>query len=250
MKGAQLKEEIDRLNGRRDGLLSTSGNRHELAEILRANGRPVTLWSDVKAEWEKHNGHRRILTPEEWDTVHRMRDAVMAHPAACALLTGCEFVTEYSAYARDPETGVLRRVRPDLWRFDGIVGDLKTTEDASQEGFARSIAKFGYDMQHAYYLDTLNLALDQSETDDFQPYPLKASAFVFIVVEKKPPHAVAVYVLDDESVALGRAKYRQALDVYAQCEASGVWPGYGEAVQTISLPQWHMNQNAHLVGAA
>jgi hypothetical protein len=249
-RGADLKAHIEAINSQRQGKLSTSGSRHELAEILRANGKPVTLWSDVKAEWERVNGHRSIMTPDEWDTVHRMRDAIMAHPAACALLTGCQGVAEHSAYAIDPDTGVLRRVRPDFWRKDGIVVDLKTTEDASPDGFARSIANYGYDMQHAYYLDTLNLALHQGGYDEFAAHPKIAKQFVFVVVEKKPPHAVAVYVLDDESVALGRAKYRHALDVYDACERSECWYGYGDAVQTVALPQWHMNRNAHLIGAA
>ncbi len=251
MKGAELKAGIETMNAGRQGLLSTGGSRHDLAELLRANGKPVTLWSDVKAEWEIHNGHRRILTPEQWDQVHRMRDAVMAHPSARSLLTGSKYVTEHSAYANDPETGELRRVRPDLWRMDGIVGDLKTTEDASPEGFARSIAKYGYDVQHPYYLDTLNLALKQSGSDEFAKHPASANAFVFIVVEKSFPHAVEVYTLDDLSEAIGRAKYRKSLDTYAECKRTGVWPGYSDgSVQVISLPQWHMKQNEHLVGAA
>lgn len=250
MKGTELKAIIQRANESRPGKLSTSGNRHELAELLRANGRQVKLWSDVQAEWLKNNGHRQVLTAEQWDQLHRMRDAVMAHPAAKALLTGCKYVTEHSVYARDPQTGELRRCRPDLWRFDGILGDLKSTEDASPEAFARSIAKWGYDVQHPYYLDTINLALEQSPPDEFASHPTSAKAFVFVVVEKSPPHAVAVYILDEASVALGRAKYRAGLDTYAECKRTGVWPGYGDMVQTISVPQWHLNQNSHLVGAA
>jgi hypothetical protein len=250
-KGAELKAHIEELNKHREGVLSTNGSRHELAEILRANGKPVTLWSDVKAEWERVNGHRSIMTPEMWEQVHRMRDALMAHPAACKLLTGCKGVAEYSAYANDPVTGLLRRVRPDFWRFDGIVVDLKTTEDASPQGFARSIANYGYDMQHAYYLDTLTLAIEQGDLPaEFEDYPASAKQFVFVVVEKKPPYAVAVYVLDDESVAMGRAKYHNELATYSECDLRGEWPGYGDSVQMIALPQWHMNQNAHLIGAA
>ncbi|WP_228368211.1 PD-(D/E)XK nuclease-like domain-containing protein, partial [Klebsiella pneumoniae] len=164
-------------------------------------------------------------------------------------LTGAKYVTEHSAYAQDPETGELRRVRPDLWRFDGIVGDVKTTDDASPEGFARSIATWGYDVQHPYYLDTLNLALQQ-QVDCSVKHPTSARQFVFLVVEKKPPHAVAVYVLDAASVDLGRAKYRASLNTYAECKRTGVWPGYGDKVQTISLPQWYMRQNEHLLDSA
>jgi hypothetical protein len=250
MKGEELKAQIEALNETRLGLLPIGGNRHELAAILREHGRQVTLWSDVQAEWLKNNGHRKVLTKEQWDQLHAMRNAVCRHPAAAALLTGCKYVTEHSVYARDPQTGELRRCRPDLWRFDGIMGDLKTTEDAGPEAFARSIAKWGYDVQHPYYLDTASLALEQSPPDEFAAHPTKATAFVFVVVEKSFPHAVAVYVLDEASVALGRAKYRDSLNTYAECKRTGVWPGYGDAVQMIGVPAWHMNQNQHLIGAA
>lgn len=254
MKGAELKAQIEALNENRHGLLSTSGTRHELAEILRANGRQVTLWSDVKEEWLRNNGHRNVLEPEQWDQLHRMRDAVMAHPAARAVLTGAQYVTELSAYASDPATGELRRVRPDLWRFDGIVADLKTTDDASLEGFARSIVKYGYDMQHPFYLDTLNLALQQAALDtgaggqEFdgrtRNHPTSAKQFVFVAVEKTAPYAVAVYVLDTESVDVGRTKYETALRTYHECRKADAWPGYGDKVQTISLPQWHLRKFA------
>lgn len=228
-----------------------SGTKPELISRLKAVRPEAKIADELKQQYAISNAGRTIITIEERDQLYAMRAAVMAHPAANKLLTGCKYVTEHSAYAKDPETGELRRVRPDLWRLDGIVADLKSTEDASPEEFARSIARWGYDVQHPYYLDTLNLALQQQDADDFSElHPTSAKAFVFIVVEKKAPHAVAVYVLDDASVALGRAKYRQSLDQYADCASSGRWPGYGEEVRTISLPQWHMNQNAHLIGAA
>lgn len=227
-----------------------SGTKPELIERLKAVRPDAKIADELKQRYALSNAGRTIIAIEERDQLYAMRDAVMAHPAAKALLTGAKYVTEHSVYARDPETGELRRCRPDLWRFDGIMGDLKTTEDASPEAFARSIAKWGYDVQHPYYLDTANLALEQSPPDEFATHPTSAKAFVFVVVEKAFPHAVAVYVLDEASVALGRAKYRDGLDTYAECKRTGVWQGYGDMVQTISVPQWHMNQNAHLVGAA
>ena len=228
---------------------NVNGSRQEMADWLRANGVKLRLWSEVKDEWQQNNAHRTVLTQEQWDQLHGMRDAVFAHPAAKALLTGCEFVSEYSAYAVCPVTGVTRRVRPDGWRKDGIVFDLKTTDDASPAGFARSIAKYGYDMQDAYYLDTLHLALAQNENEP-NGAPHSAKSFVFVAVEKSLPHAVAVYVLDDESKALGRAKYMTALHQYAACERSGSWPAYSGKVQTISLPDWEKKQNAALLDSA
>lgn len=246
MKGAELKAVIERANEKRTGLPSTSGNRHELAELLRANGVAVTLWSDVLAEWQQNNGHRIVMSKPEWEMIARMRHAVMAHPAASHLLL----------------------------RGKNVVIDLKTTDDASPEGFSKSIANWRYDVQAAFYLDGLREALRQAN----QLPPVEGVAelsaywvdqetgvlcrcrpdfwhgepkhFAFIAVEKKPPHAVAVYVLDDDSMASGRAQYRANLETLAACKANDNWPGYGDKVQTISVPAWHLRKNEHLVSAS
>lgn len=249
MKAAELKDIIAQLNTNRAGLLSTSGNRHELAELLRANGVEVTLWSDVQAEWLANNQGRTVLSQEQWDQLHRMRDAVMAHPAA---------------------SGVLERGQ-------NVVVDLKTTDDASLEGFSRSIATWRYDVQHPYYLDGLREAIRQSGgkipqaavkgAAELSAYWIDQATgelcrcrpdfwrgepkhFVFIAVEKKPPYAVGVYVLDAESVEIGRAQYRVDLGRYAECVKADIWPGYGDKIQTITVPAWHANKNAHLLDAA
>jgi exodeoxyribonuclease VIII len=165
----------------------------------------------------------------------------MAHPIARALLTGKPGKAERSVYWIDEATGELCRCRPDFWREDDIVVDLKTTEDASPEGFGKSIANWSYDTQDAFYRDGC-AAVGK---------PLRA--FVFLAVEKSArvvegqPLGVAVYQLDEAGRDLGRAKYRADLATYAQCKATNKWPCYSDKLETISLPQWHMNRNAHLV---
>lgn len=239
MKGDELKAIITADNEHREGKLSTSVRRHELAELLRANGQPVTLWSDVLAEWTENNPGRIVLSPEVWDQLHSMRDAVHNHPAAHALLTSVPGEAEKSVYWIDPTTGVLCRCRPDWWRDDYVLVDVKTTDDASPEGFAKSMANWRYDVQAPYYMDGVKLATGRD-----------VKAFVFIAVEKKPPYAVGVYVLDSASLELGRAQYQHDLRVYAECLANDNWPGYGDKIQTINMPAWHANKNAHLIGAA
>lgn len=257
MKLADLKRWIEDANLTRPGLLPTSGTRHELADLLRANGRQVSLWSDVQAEWLRNNSHRQVLTAEQWDQLHRMRDAVMAHPAASALLTGAPGVAERSVYWRDPVTGLLCRCRPDFWRQDGIVVDVKTTEDASPEGFARSILNWRYHVQHAYYLDGINMMRDQYRPVDLDlPMPVQARAFVFLAVEKSAcvvdgqAMGVAVYVLDQQSVDLGRIEYREDLARIAECQRTGVWPGYSPRIESLSLPAFHLAKNAERLAAA
>lgn len=185
--------------------------------------------ADAEAFAAQHEG-KTPLNDDDWERLHAMRAAVMAHPMAAKLLDYSKGVTEQSVYWNDPATGELCRCRPDWWRQDlGIILDVKTAEDASAEEFARSLLNWRYHVQHPFYMDGIEHATG-----------IKPRAFLFLVVEKKAPHAVAIYQLDDESVEQGRIEYRQDLELYAQCKQSGQWPGYGERIQPISLPEWYL----------
>jgi hypothetical protein len=151
-----------------------------------------------------------------------MAAAVRNHSAASALLqTG---KAEQSFWWDDLSSGLRCKCRPD-WYFGSTLVDIKTTTDASPQAFARSVATFAYHVQAAHYLAGLH----------------GAERFVFVAVEKTYPHAVAVYELDADALALGRTTRDNALDVIAGCRAADVWPGYSDTVQTLSLPRWATN---------
>lgn len=192
---------------------------------------------DGKAGWETfqaENAGKLLLDQGQNDQLFDMAESVHNHNAAHALLTGASGQAELSAYWNDPETGLLLRCRPDFWREDGIVVDVKTTDDASLEEFSRSIAKWRYHVQAAFYLDGLAETIKQSGSDRVIP-----DQFVFLVVEKKPPYAVACYVLDGEAIELGRVEYREDLARLAKAKQLNEWPGYGDKIQQISVPVWY-----------
>ena len=67
----------------------------------------------------------------------------------------------------------------------------------------------------------------------------KASdSFCFIAVEKEAPHAVAVYTLDHQALALGFQAFKKELMALAHCAVENHWPSYSESVTTLSLPNW------------
>lgn len=243
----ELKAELERLNKHRPGKLSTSGNVDDLAAILREHGHEITLWRDVRKRWDDENEGMAVLSVDAYNQLLDMRASVMAHPMARALLTGgnCERMAEASVYWTDPETGLSCRCRPDFWRADGVVVDLKTTRDASQEGFGKSLAQYRYHVQEPWYMDGMQHAYEAGHFPEGWAAP---HAFVFLAVESTAPYAVACYIIDDESRAIGRQQYRENLDTLAECKRSGVWPGYGDKLQSIGVPQWYLLRNAHLVG--
>lgn len=184
---------------------------------------------DGKATWEAfclENVGAEIVTAEEGEMLTGMVASVRAHPAASVLLAG-PGIAEGSAWWTDEQSGELCRCRPDFYREDGIIVDLKSTEDASPEAFAKSIAKYGYHRQNAMYVDGVEAA-----TGDY------IKGFVFVVTEKSAPYCTAVYQLDMQGIEAGRIEYTRLLLDLADCKQSGKFPGYSERIEFLSLPNW------------
>jgi hypothetical protein len=109
-----------------------------------------------------------------------------------------------------------------------IIGDIKTTNDASPRSFQRDIMKYGYHIQAAMVQDGIyHVTKKMIET------------FVFIAIEKEEPYAIGIYELDKESIQKGREEYKALLDDYIPYQEKDVkiWPGYKPTV--ISLPAYY-----------
>lgn len=171
---------------------------------------------------------RQIVTAEAWATAQAQASALRALPDVRQLLSVGR--AECSAFWIDGETGVLCKCRPDWHTPAGngvILLDLKTCQDASPDGFARAVARYGYHLQAAHYSAGFQAATGQP-----------VLGFVFAAVESDWPHAAAPYMLTDDDLAAARAEVRRLTQLYADCLASGVWPGYASEIQTLALPSW------------
>jgi len=181
------------------------------------------------AEWQVRHAGKEVLTAKQWDTALRTRDALWRQPWAEALLRG-KGSTELCVRWDDVEFGTPCKARIDRFcaDFDGIatVCDLKTCEDASFDRFRADIERHAYGLQAAFYLDGLTTL-----SNHFRQ-------FMWIVLEKSPPYAAALYVADDEVLDEGRRLYRTAIAQHLECERTGVWPGYSLRPRFIGRPPW------------
>lgn len=168
------------------------------------------------------------IAPAQAKKVNAMAESVLAHPGARSIVER-QGDPEASVIALDDETGVQTRARFDWFDIDcGDAIDLKTSATAaSVDGFARTVAKHGYDVQEAFY----RRAVQRDIT------------FKFLVVESEAPHLVAVHELDIEWQQMGAAKVQRALELYAECSQSGVWPGYPTETQLLSPPNYLVYQH-------
>lgn len=197
-------------------------------------------------EWDAfqsaHAG-KTILSRSEAATAHAMRDAVMAHPRARALLSPIdgdpEVTVEWIASVclpgerrgnalEVPRVDLACRARVDFLRHDGRIVEFKTARAAHPRAFMRSFAALYYHAQAAFYADGLEAATGKG------PWPVHV-----IAVEKTPPHDVCVYSIPDSAIEAGRRKVDEWIKVVAECTRSGQWPGAdGGAEVDMVLPAW------------
>ena len=186
-------------------------------------------WKAFKADAEASG--QTIIDHATLEMLNGMVASVRAHPAASALLSG-PGIAEGSAFWIDEQSGELCRCRPDKYRQDlGILVDLKTTEDASPAGFARSIWKYGYHRQAAMYTDGVESAMGDT-----------IKGFVFVCVEKSAPFAVSTYRLDMQGEEAGRVSYKSLLLELSDCRAKKSFPAYSPRIETISLPAYAVRE--------
>lgn len=120
--------------------------------------------------------------------------------------------------------------RTDWFREDGIIIDIKTCKDCSLSEFQESLIFWKYDRQAAYYLDGVSQVLKK-----------QFNTFIFIVVEREPPHEIAIYSLDESAINIGRdiykrdiLKYEMFMHLYSQNKKKV----YNNFIESITLPEW------------
>ena len=180
-----------------------------------------SIWEQFKVENEGKN----IVTIDEYQMIREMTTSVRGSDAGLMITGGAAEVSLFAA-----QNGVDCKGRLDYVVGDVIV-DLKTCEDASPAGFARSVANYRYHVQAAHYLA---LARELG---------MEAKRFVFIAVEKEAPYAIARYELDAADRLMAENERQKHLSRLASCQAFDSWPSYSYEIKTLSLPKWANNNN-------
>lgn len=147
------------------------------------------------------------LLDREYETAKRMRDAVLANPIYRDFCLESRFIPdlqhELSIEAVHEPTGIGTRIRLDV--FSATLFDLKSCANVAPQQFGNHALSFGYQQQAALYTDVVR-AMTGEGID---------RRFGFVACQKKFPHTVEVYVMDDEFVSLGRRMNYRAFDLFA-----------------------------------
>ena len=174
-----------------------------------------------------------LLTEGDYDLAAKIANAVRAHPAVGSFLADSEFVAEASFFAPDAETGAHIKCRPDGYiPHAGVVFDIKTTRDASPDGFPKELRNYGYDLQAAFYLRTLREA------------GFNAKKFIFVAVEKEPPYAVGLHVMTDRYLDHANERVTRTLEKINAAVTAGDYTTGWPMINDIDLPRWQVDPEA------
>lgn len=168
-----------------------------------------------------------IVPAGDYAAAATMANHVMGHPNIGHLIEGA--AREVSFFAAHTRSGTRVKARMDLVNERiGVpaVLDLKTSNNGSWSEFARSIGKYQYHLQAALYRWV------------YYSVTGRWPAWCWIVVENEPPYEVAWFEPDQKTLAAGESRMEAALSLWAECESTGVWPGYPADIQSISISTW------------
>jgi hypothetical protein len=189
---------------------------------IDGNSPRTNAYKEAFAEMEDANPGKRWLPPSDYVMCMDVAASVLQHPIAKNLLYDAGSLIEHTGFFE--VEGTPCKVRPDLYNKDsGIVLDLKTTIDASEKGFAKSVRQYGYLFQAAWYMTALRAMGERPKQ------------FVFLVVEKSEPYATACYTIANNDIDKEVPRVLEAIKIYGECLRTDVWPGYSDDIKTLNL---------------
>lgn len=193
----------------------TKAGKSELAAWEAANAEALRDFAELVQG-------RTLLDPETLALVNGMFEGCMKNPMARKILEH-DGLVEHRIDWDCPETGQPLKMRADKILSNGMLVDLKTTQDPSPSGFKRAIGSFKYHRQAALYLEGAATGVP----------------FVFMAVAKEYPHECVLHTLDAAAMEVGRQQNISTLLELADCRAKDCWEDrHSNAIHEIQLSTW------------
>lgn len=185
---------------------------------------PASILTDF-AIWEegdrRGNAWKEFAAANASKTIFKRSEVDEMAPIIAALRVAMRpYLTSTAQMERiltwtDEATGIRCKCRPDL--FDPasrLVLDLKTTRSVDIRRFGHDVARYQYHGQVAHYSAGITAALGWTPEQH-----------ILIAVESAPPHDVATFPLDADTLRTGAEKVAALLAQLAECRATNTWPG-------------------------
>lgn len=189
------------------------------------------------AAWEQANEGKMLVSEEDVENANRMATNLRTLGIYKEMQNNYG-MPEASFFFTDPIFGLNLRTRPD-WHIapckafpNGLIIDLKTTDDARPMAFSRTCANFSYDLSSSMYREGFQAYY---QTEDKPP-------FIFLVAERNTPFNVKQYKASDLFLSVGDVRYSKSKEQLAESLLINKWDGYSKELEDIYLPSYMTKQ--------
>lgn len=199
--------------------------------------RRTTAGKEEAAAWEQANEGKMLVSKEDIDSATRMANNLRTLSIYKAMQDNYG-MPEASFFFTDPVYDLQLRIRPD-WHIapckafpNGLIIDLKTTDDARPMAFSRTCANFAYDLSSSMYREGFQ---QYYQTEEKPP-------FIFLVAERNTPFNVKQYNASDLFLSVGETRYRRSKELLAESLLINEWDGYSTEMEDLYLPSYMTKQ--------
>lgn len=197
--------------------------KSELIEALKKTGEDIQFWPEIEEAFQKEHEGKTFVKKTDYENIMKMRNTIFGQKKYAELLTGGHTEMSIVGEIELPSGNkVLVKIRPDYISSDFQDVDYKTCLDASRDKFGRDAYRLGYYMKMAMRFDVLTMAFGKSPKH-----------MMLLAQEKSSPYVPQGYVLTDRQLELGRRQYIEALEIYAKCIETGIWPSYSSHIEEL-----------------
>lgn len=170
---------------------------------------------------------KKVLDRDEAYQIDAMITSIRKHKFVADALDHSKSLKEQTLFWTNKEFDVDCRAKIDLINPEmKLILDIKTTSDASPDGFGKSVVNYKYDLQALWYL----MGAKEYFNESFQ--------FIFLAVEKNPPYLFTLQYATFDDMVFAAEMAKTALERYVKSKAVDFWEGYPSEIIPVKRPAW------------
>jgi hypothetical protein len=174
--------------------------------VMKKVDKRKTADKEYATQFEADNAGKTIITSEQDDVARAMHKALMDNGRFKDLYEKTTYreMGIFADYKHEDQNFRIKGMLDGYSKSEGIVYDVKSSQDAHIDSFKWDFKKFRYDLQQVHYTRLLG------QTN------LPFTQFVFVVVENKAPYGVAFYTLGMDSYMKTHEEWKSWLEYYGK----------------------------------
>lgn len=191
--------------------------------------KPWNSSATVCKEWEADHEGKQIVTTKALAAVDAARNRLLGDDILKSFLESSERQIWMTVEWHDEATGLVIPMKSliDLLpkldsEFEKCIGDIKAVRSGATVPFKKQVAKMGWHIQAALYLDVYKMATGEDRVD-----------FCFLGVENFEPYEPYRKTMSEKFLSIGRSAYETLLKRYCQCLKANVWPSYDDTKDSL-----------------